>query len=425
MLLVSYRQIVRLMTPMLNMALARRRQKGKEDPQRLGERRGISSLPRPESSLVWIHAASIGEAVSSLALIKQLKRERPDLAILQTTGTVTSAEMMANRLPPNVLHQFVPVDHPDWVSRFMDHWQPDIALWMESELWPNMLDELRRRRIPAVLVNGRLSDRSFRRWKRFPPLARLLLKSFKMILAQSKRDLAKFQDLGAKNCHYLGNLKFAAERQACDQDQLDQLNKRIGARPVWLAASTHEGEEFLAAKTHQILTSKLNRPLTIIAPRHPARSEMILQQLSQFGLNIARRSLKQDIDDSTDIYLADTLGEMGLFYRLSQVTFVGGSLVNNVGGHNPLEPAALENAVLFGPHMANCRDLADDMLEKDAAVQVNNPEDLALSISNLLTKPDRLSDLQTRSQAFVDGQIRVAEEVLKQLSDLLPERISD
>ena len=425
MLLVSYRQIIRLMTPLLNVTLARRRRKGKENPQRIGERRGISSLPRPEGSLVWIHAASIGEAVSSLSLIKQLKRERPDLTILQTTGTVTSAEMMANRLPPNVLHQFVPVDHPDWVSRFMDHWQPDIALWMESELWPNMLDELRRRRIPAVLVNGRLSDRSFKRWKRFPPLARLLLKSFKMILAQSKRDLAKFQDLGASNCHYLGNLKFSADKQNCKPDQLEHLSSQIGGRPLWLAASTHEGEETLVAQTHRILSLELDKPLTIIAPRHPVRSEMIHQQLKQLDLNIARRSQAEDITENTDIYLADTLGEMGLFYRISQVTFVGGSLVDDVGGHNPLEPAALDNAVLFGPHMANCRDLADDMLARGAAIEVNNAEELAKSVSEFLNMPDRLSDHQEKSQAFVDGQIRVAEDVLKQLSDLLPERLAD
>ncbi len=384
--LTLYRAATCLALPPIEWYLRRRLRAGKEVPGRLGERHGIASAARPAGSLVWVHAASVGEAQSALALIQILVDEGRH--VLVSTGTVTSGALLAERLPSGALHQFVPVDRPAWVRRFLDHWQPDLALWIESELWPNLLTETAARGIPAALVNGRMSARSFARWQMLPGLARTLLGCFDLCLAQTEAQAARFRQLGARGVGYVGNLKFSAAPLPVDDGVLRGLQARLGARPRWLAASTHPGEEALAASVHAILRRKHPGLLTMIVPRHPHRGPAIAAELAARGMAVARRSAGEAPAAGTDIYLADTLGELGLFYCLAGVAFVGGSTAAH-GGHNPLEAAQLDCAVLHGPDMANFETVASELQAVGAARRIDGDADLADAVGRLLAEPER------------------------------------
>ena len=387
MLPALYRSVTAAATPLLLAGLAWRRRRGKEDPARLGERRGISRLVRPPGPVVWVHAASIGEAASVLALIDRIVRDRPGIEVLVTTGTVTSAQLLAPRLPKGARHQFVPVDLPRAVDRFLDHWRPDLAIWVESELWPNLVLATRRRFIPMALVNARLSARSHARWAALPGLARPMLASFALCLAQDDAQARRFRDLGAPAADSVGDLKSAAAELPADPVALATLRAAIGTRPVWLAASTHAGEEAAAAAAHRIIAAAHPGLLTIIAPRHPVRGETITAELRAQGLAVARRSRGEPIAAGSDVYLIDTLGELGLFYRLAGIAFIGGSLVDK-GGHNLFEAARLDCAILHGPFVANCAAMAAALFAADAAEPVAEGAGLGRAVARLLAEPE-------------------------------------
>jgi 3-deoxy-D-manno-octulosonic-acid transferase len=390
MMLGLYRGLTTALGPLILVYLAHRRRKGKEDPARFGERRGVAAAPRPDGRLVWLHAASVGEAVSTLPLVERLRRERPGTSVLVTTGTVTSARLLASRLPRDgrTLHQFVPVDRPAYVRRFLDHWRPDLAIWIESELWPTLLTETQRRGVPMLLLNARMSARSFERWRRFPAFARTVLGGFALCLAQDERQAERLRALGVPEAASVGDLKAAAPPLPADEAELDRLARAVAGRPLWLAASTHPGEEEAAAAAHRALAAAAAHPglLTIVAPRHPSRGDAIAAMLRESGLRVARRSRGEEIAPDTDVYLADTMGEMGLFYRLAGIVFVGASLTPK-GGHNPLEPAQLDCAILHGPDMSNCAAVARALDEAGAAVAVADANALAAEIDRLLREP--------------------------------------
>lgn len=383
MLPLLYRVLTWPMTPIVLAYLKRRRKRGKEDALRYRERQGVPGSARPRGPLVWIHAASVGEATAMLRLIERLLETRPGLEILVTTGTVASARLLEQRLPARARHQFVPVDLPRWVARFLDHWRPDLAIWVESELWPNLVLASHARGIPMVLVNGRLSARSFARWRWWPGLSVPLLGAFALCLAQDDKQGERLRRLGALNVASVGDLKAAGMTLPVDQAQLWRLRQRIGSRPLWLAASTHAGEEEVAASVHRRLAASHPGLLTVIAPRHPARGDAIGAMLAGHGLRVARRSRGQPITKETDVYLADTMGELGLFYSLSGIAFIGGSLVAK-GGHNPFEAARLDCAVLHGPDMSNCAIMAAALAAAGAAEAVTGPDALTRAVSALL-----------------------------------------
>jgi 3-deoxy-D-manno-octulosonic-acid transferase len=383
----AYRALSLALSPAIGLYLARRLKRGKEDPERFPERKGLASRPRPEGPLVWVHAASVGEAVSMLSLIDRLLVERPRLRVLVTTGTVTSARLLATRLPADrAWHQYVPVDQPHYVRRFLDHWRPDLALWVESELWPNLLAEAERRQIPRLLVNGRMSRNSFGRWRRVPGLVGPLLKGFALCLAQDQVQAERFAALGAADASTVGDLKAAAAPLPVDEGAFRDLAAQCAHRPLWLAASTHEGEEDVAALAHRTLARTHRSLLTVIAPRHPVRAEEILAMLKGRGLKVARRSKGERIEAQSDIYLADTLGELGLFYRLAGIAFVGGSITRK-GGHNPLEAALLDCAILHGPDMSNCAAMARALASVGATITVSDGPSLAAAVGRLLDDP--------------------------------------
>ena len=386
-----YRISTHFGTPFVELVLRCRLSRGKEDVARLAERRGIASRPRPAGKLVWLHASSVGESQSSLALISALIEDRSDCYVLQTTGTVTSARLMQERLPSRSFHQFAPIDCLPWVRRFLEYWKPDIALWMESELWPNLLFETKHRQIPCVLVNARMSDRTYARWRKFPETAKSLLKTFSLCLAQTEEHALFLGELGAKPIKFCGNLKFSASPLPVDEEELRRLRKQLGVRPIWMAASTHPGEEDVAADIHLKLATELRNLLTIIVPRHPARGNQIVKDLRARGLTVAQRSLGEAIGG--EIYVADTLGELGLFYRLSETAFIGGSMAS-YGGHNPLEAARLKCSVVLGPDMGNFSNVAKELVDAKGAVQVFTREAIADAVGQLL-KNDKQRQLMS------------------------------
>jgi 3-deoxy-D-manno-octulosonic-acid transferase len=364
-----YRITTDLGAPFVELYLLKRRFEGREDPARFPERMGHASRARPEGQLVWCHAASVGEAASILSLIEKMRALYPHMNMLITSGTVTSARMLEKRLPADTIHQYMPVDRAPYVERFLNHWRPDFAMLIESEIWPNMLNALRARNIPAALVNARMSDRSFRRWYRFRTWAKELMSAFVMCITQTEDDRGRFVALGAKPARCFGNLKYAAKPLPADEAELVRLKMDIGARPLWLFASSHRGEEEAVCAVHKKLREKFPDLLTVLAPRHANRSDEIARLMAGQNLVCARRSKKETVTVSTDIYFADTMGELGLLYRLSPLAVIGGSFVA-IGGHNPIEAAQLGCVVIFGPHMHNFSAIAREFARKNAAIQL-------------------------------------------------------
>ena len=418
MLLSCWRLATQVAAPLVQRHLQKRRQRGKEHPTRWPERLGIDPSSRPHGPLLWLHAASVGESLSILPLLEALQKLRPDLALLLTTGTVTSAALMEKRVPAGVLHRFAPVDLPDVVDRFLDRWKPDLAMMVESEIWPNMLSALASRRIPAALINARMSERSFRRWRWAGASVAQLLRSFELILAQSQADAARLKALGALQVATPGNLKYAAAALPADSGELVELRAFLNGKPVWLAASTHEGEEVLAGNVHRSLVPLFPDLVTIIVPRHPVRSEEIAAALVSAGHRVCRRSMGAEFTVGA-IYLADTIGELGLFYRACETVFVGGSMVRH-GGQNPLEPARLGCAVLLGPHVWNFDDIVRGLLATGGVVQVDDEAALTEQVAGLLADPGKRRSLGLAAEHFAVERAGVLERTVGALTPLLP-----
>jgi 3-deoxy-D-manno-octulosonic-acid transferase len=383
MLSLLYRGLTQPLAPLVAVWLRRRRKQGKEDPLRFQERRGIPSIARPLGQMVWIHAASVGEATAMLALIERLLEERPTLEVLVTTGTIASATLLDKRLPARARHQYVPVDLPRWISRFLDHWHPDLALWVESELWPNLVLATHARGIPMVLINGRLSAASYARWRWGGGLIGPVLGAFATCFAQDEVQAERLRRLGVREIAMIGDVKAAAAALPVDLSRLKQLRDQVGPRPLWVAASTHAGEEEVVAGVHSQLVSNHPDLLTIIAPRHAARGDAIEAMLAGRGLRTTRRARGEPVTRETEIYLADTMGELGIFYSIAGIAFIGGSLVAK-GGHNPFEAARLDCAILHGPYISNCAGMASDLAAAGASETVSDGNALARSISILL-----------------------------------------
>jgi len=416
-----YKFFTAISGPILLLLLKMRLNAGKEDAARLQERQGRSIQKRPTGQLIWIHAASVGEAQSALILIEQLNNDNPSLHFLITSGTVTSANLMQKRLPKNATHQFYPLDHPKWVKDFLNHWQPNLALWMESELWPNMLANLKVQKIPAILVNARLSDRSFKRWKLAPCSIKKILSTFDLILAQTNLDTDRYQKLGHLNTKTSGNIKYSASLLPVAQQDLEDLSKSLGNRKNWLYASTHDGEEELACRVH--IDLKENHPdlLTIIVPRHPERRDEIEKTCKVMGLKTKRRSDQKYLPDSdTDIYIADTLGELGLFYRLSPIAMIGRSFSRDGGGgHNPIEAGQLNCAVLTGPNVQYQKEIFTNMSAVDAVSQVNSEDALLEKLDNFLSDQDALHHAASNALNYTKSKKTIVDNVINDIQLIL------
>jgi 3-deoxy-D-manno-octulosonic-acid transferase len=389
-----YSLLTAMGVPFANALLRRRLRRGKEHDQRLPERRGESRLARPDGPLVWLHCASVGELFSILPLVERIRAR--GLFIMVTTGTVTSAALAERRFPPGVFHQFAPVDMPQFVGRFLNHWKPNLALFVEAELWPNAIMASARRNIPLILVNARISERSARRWRLLPRTIGALLGRFDLCLAQSSEDAARYAGLGAPRYRITGNLKLDVPAPSADADKLAALQGAIGRRPVIAGISTHPGEESALIDVHRRLKHTFPGLLTVLAPRHPERGEEIAGIAHGAGLRYAMRSNDELPNASTDIYVANTLGELGLVYRISPIVFVGGSLIRH-GGQNPIEAAKLGVAIVHGPHVWNFAAIYAALDESGGAELVTDTGKLAVRIGAWL------KDSQARKKVAQTG----------------------
>ncbi len=376
---------------------------GKEDSERVLEKFGITSKSRPEKKVIWFHAASVGELNSILPLINELIPIHKATTFLITTGTVTSAKILEKAKLDRTIHQFAPIDTPKAVDAFLKHWKPNLAIFVESEIWPNLL-VYASKKMDVILLNARLSDNSFRMWRKINKLAKFLFSKFSIILPSTKNDMNKISFfVSDKKIKYIGNLKYAAPKPHCNQTELKKLQKTIGNRPTWLAASTHQGEEENIIKTHQALKSKHKDLLTIILPRHPNRGIEIQDLCTSYKTSAVLRSTEKPIIAKTDFYIADSIGEIGIFYTLSDVVFMGGSLINH-GGQNILEPARSSCAIITGIHTFNFKEVVAKFLKEDAIQIVQDQNDLYIKVNELLSS-------KKLAQQYADKALAVANEV--------------
>jgi 3-deoxy-D-manno-octulosonic-acid transferase len=415
-----YRSVMSLLRPFAPFLLRMRERYGKEDPRRRPERLGQPTAARPQGPLAWVHAASVGETNAVLPVIEALGEARPNLTVLLTTGTVTSAKLAERRLPARALHQYVPLDAPEYAASFLDHWRPSLAVFTESEIWPSLILETSTRGIPLILINARLSHRSRRRWQRNRGMAQPLFNRFDAVLAQNERLAIGFAALGARNVHAVGNLKIDAPPPPIDLGELERLKGALNGRPLFVAASTHEGEEEIVAQAHREVARAFERFITIIAPRHPERGTPIAERLKDLGLSVAQRSLGQLPAERTDVYIADTIGELGTLYALSPIAFIGGSLVER-GGQNPIEAVRHGVAVLTGPHHQNFRDAYRTLLRHQGAIEVGSAQSLAAAVSQLLQSQAEMQRMRTGATQALATLSGALEKTVAMLLRYLPD----
>ncbi|EJN03129.1 lipid IV(A) 3-deoxy-D-manno-octulosonic acid transferase [Phyllobacterium sp. YR531] len=402
----TYRWAGAIIFPVVGAYVAFRASKGKEERGRQGERYGVASVARPSGPLVWVHAASVGETSAVTPLVEAIVEM--GIHVVLTTGTVTSAKMVQDRLGDRVIHQYVPLDLKPAVDRFLAHWQPDLAVICESEIWPMTILELGTRRVPQVLVNGRLSDRSFAAWHKRASIAEALFENLAHVVAQSDVDGERFRTLGARPVTVSGNLKVDTAVPPVDNSQLAELQTMIGSRKTWAAISTHQGEEEIVAQVHQMLKARHRDLLTILVPRHPDRASEVATQIEAMGMKVALRSRNDTIEPETDIFIGDTIGDMGLYLRMAEIAFVGRSLTAQ-GGQNPLEPAMLKSAILSGRNVQNFRDSYQRLIKNGAAKLVRDKDMLAGAVNYLFNNP-------AERQIMIDAGLKTVEDMRGSLS---------
>ncbi len=418
-LLGLYRIAGRALSPVVPALLADRAAKGKEDPARLNERLGRPLRPRPPGPLVWLHGASVGECLSLLPVIDGLRARRPDLALLVTSGTLASAELLARRLPPDAVHQFVPVDTPAAAARFIGHWRPDLCVFVESDLWPNLLDAARRQGARTALLSARLSAGSLRGWGRAPAAALRVLGGFDLVMAQDAALSDALAALGARTDGLL-NLKLAGSPLPVDETVRLEEAERLDGRPLLLAASTHPGEDEIVLDAYAPLAAGEDAPVLVLAPRHPVRGEAVAALARSQGLEVARRGAGEAVTARTQVLVADTLGELGLWFSLARMALVAGSLVPKVGGHNPLEPARLGCPMASGPHVENWQGIYEALAAVDGFVPVADAAALTAAWATALSDPAAMLALAERAARRAASGTEALDAALDRLEALLP-----
>jgi 3-deoxy-D-manno-octulosonic-acid transferase len=398
--LQAYRLVTAVAAPLAPALVSHRLKRGKEDPERLRERYGRTEIPRPQGPLVWVHCASVGELLTVVPLMGCIREK--GFAVLCTSGTVTSANIAAARLPAGTIHQFVTLDAPSFVNRFFNHWRPDLGLFVESDLWPNLVMTAARRRIPLILLNGRLSERSFQRWRWAPHSIAKLLRSFELCLAQSGTHAGRYRDLGAPRVATTGNLKLDVPEPPAEAHALARLRAAVAGRAVVAGASTHPGEETALLEVHRRLRHSFPGLLTIVAPRHPERGRDVLEMARQADLRPRMRSRGDLPDGQTDIYVLDTIGELGLVYRVAPIVFMGGSLASH-GGQNPIEPAKLGAAILHGPNVWNFAEIYSALDRAHGAEQVTEVGKLAVRVGAWLTQRSEREAVAAAARSTVEN----------------------
>ncbi|MES1202917.1 MAG: 3-deoxy-D-manno-octulosonic acid transferase [Pseudomonadota bacterium] len=415
-ILAGYRGAVAALGPFAGLWLNQRARAGKEDASRLGERFGRYTRTRPTGTLVWLHGASVGESGVAMQLIEALAARAPEFSFLLSSGTRTSAELIGRRAPARTIHVYAPLDRTDAVRAFLSHWRPDLGVFVESEMWPNLILESEAAGVPLALVNARMSPSSLARLSHWPSASRRLLGAFKLTLAADRRTSEALSALLGRAVPCVGNLKLAAPAPHVDASALDELRAEIGARPVWLAASTHAGEEEIVLAAHQRIRAQTANALLIIVPRHPERGFDIATPAG----GAPRRTLRQPIGDA-NVYVADTMGELGLFYAASPVALIGGSLLAHLKGHNPVEAARLGSAILTGPYVESFADLFDAFFATNAATKVEHADAIAgavLAFHN--NEPARAKQIAA-ARGVIENSTGSLDETVTRLLTLAPQ----
>jgi len=416
-----YAGLTRLFHSVTPGLLQSRARKGKEDPVRWRERLGETATPRPQGPVVWFHGVSVGESLSALPVIERLRDDRPDIGILITTATTTSAEILAKRMPAGVVHQFAPIDTPQAAQAFLDHWRPGLAVFIESDIWPNLLAGLTQRGVPYALLSARITEKTYNGWQAWRGAMRQVLSGYSLVMAQDRDSEQRLMAMGVVTAP-LANLKTVGAALNVDETALTALDALIGERRVLLAASTHYGEDALIA--HALEPYIRDGDLLILVPRHPLKAQDIRVDIEALGLHVARRSLKEPVTTGTQVYLADTLGELGLFFSLADLIVMGGSFQSGVGGHNPLEPARLGKSVITGPDIFNWQGVFDQLIEAGGAFKVDSASDLSFLVGELRFKPEAIAAADRTALAVSQGEAGTLDRVWSALSPLLPERTS-
>lgn len=421
--LYAYRTLTRALRPAADLWLSRRAESGKEDAARLPERHGKPSQIRPDGALIWLHGASVGESKLLLQLAAALQPLHPEASFLITSGTRTSAAEVARNAPADMIHQFAPLDTPRYATRFFRAWRPDLGIFAESELWPNLILEAEAKGVPLALVNARLNADSLARWsKRAPKSARRLLGAFDWIGPADEATAAGLSDLLERDVPLVGNMKFDAPAPPVDDAALANLRAALGERPVWLASSTHAGEEALVLDAHAALTGRLANPLLILAPRHPERADALSEEIRARGFKLARRSRGEAPGREVNVYLADTLGELGLLYRAAPVSLIAGSLLPEFGGHNPVEAVQCGSALISGAHTASFGALYDQLESAGGLLCVQDSEALTEAVAALLENGPARRRQQAAAEDVLEASRGALKRTLEALAPLLPER---
>jgi 3-deoxy-D-manno-octulosonic-acid transferase len=417
--LALYRAATALLEPLAPALLSRRAARGKEDPARIGERLGRAGQPRPKGALVWLHGASVGETLSLLPLIAWLQAERPDLTLLVTSGTATSAQLLARRLPANVIHQYAPIDAPLALARFLRHWAPGLIVLAEGDIWPNLIGAAKAASAGLALISARMTASSAAGWAKVPASARAVFGAFDTVLAQDDASAERLTALGARDDGRL-NLKVAGDPLPVDAVALARLREAIGERPVLLAASTHASDEVEVFEAFSDIDDRPDRPLLlVIAPRHPADGPKIAADARSRGFRTALQSAGDPIGNA-QVYVADTLGELGLWYSLARIAYIGGGRSQKIGGHNPLEAIRLGCAVASGPQVRNWAGIYDVLQARDAVTIVQGSDSLWPVFKTALEDPDRVAGQVARGREAAHDMASQIGPAFMQLKALLP-----
>ncbi len=417
-----YAVMTRLFSGFLPGILQRRAAKGKEDPARIAERLGTAPIDRPQGTLVWLHGASVGESMVALTVAGKMRAHAPDLQFLFTSGTKTSADLIAGRLNPRDHHRYVPVDIPSATSAFIKGWAPDLAVFVEGEIWPNLIMAARAANIRTALINARMTTKSVADWARRKAAASFLFDGFDLVLPADERTKLGLSRLRSGPIGEAGNLKLAAPAPHIDPKALADLRTQLGDRPVWLAASTHAGEDKIMIMAHNALLMAAPNAVLILAPRHPERANDVEVDCRMAGIVPMRRSRREVPNMHDPIWLWDTMGELGLAMSLATVTFMGGSLVAGVGGHNPVEPAQVGSAIVSGNMVHNFEGLYQELEDAGGARMIDDPmsDRIAMAIAGLLGDDVQRDKEIAAARAVVARGTGAMDVTVAALLDLLP-----
>ena len=366
--------------------------KKKEDPIRFKEKFGFFSKKKPKGKLVWFHGASVGEILSAVPLIQQLEKNKNTTKILVTSNTLSSSKVISSLKLKKTIHQFFPIDNSYLVNKFLKYWSPSIAIFIDSEIWPNMLTKINIKSIPLILLNGRINKKSFKKWKRISLTAKSLFNKFDLCLPSSAESKKHLELLNAKNIKYIGNLKFT-ESEIKKDNSNKNLKKFFSTKKVWCASSTHNNEEEVAARVHLKLKKKNKNILTVIIPRHISRTAEIADKLKRLNLKVHIHSTSGKIAKNTDIYLVDIYGKTKMFFSICKIVFLGGSLIKH-GGQNPLEAARFGCQILHGPNIWNFNEIYNLLNEFKVSYKVGNTKQIAREISMIFIKKNNTKNIK-------------------------------